>query len=103
MIDAERTGFARANLVSTHLDLQPAVAASRARTAASSLTLLFHWLVHVGSGFADFSSVGLGPKSCMQDTTGFESRAGSTQDLPGLSKMSALLPLCTPEILYRLN
>jgi len=60
MINAEGTGFARANLVSSYLDLQPAVAARRARTAASSLTLvfhrLFHWLAHVGSGLADFRS-----------------------------------------------
>jgi hypothetical protein len=49
MINAEGTGFAQANLMSSYLDLQPAVAASRARTAASFLTLLFHWLAHVGS------------------------------------------------------
>jgi hypothetical protein len=54
MINAEGTGFARANLMSSYFDLQPAIAASRARTAASSLTLLFHWLAHVGSGLADF-------------------------------------------------
>jgi hypothetical protein len=54
MINAEGTGFARANLMSSYFDLQPAVAASGARTAASSLTLLFHCLAHVGSGLADF-------------------------------------------------
>src|SRR5262249_7534159 len=41
MIGAERTRFARTNFVSSHLDLQPAVAASRARPAASSYTPLF--------------------------------------------------------------
>jgi hypothetical protein len=104
MIDAEGAGFARANLVSTHLDLQPAVATSGARTTASSLTLLLHWLAHVGSGLADFSSVRLEPEALYaRYNRPRKPPCISAGKSPGTSKMSVLLPLYILKILQKLN
>jgi hypothetical protein len=96
VINAEGTRFAWANLMSAHLDLQPAVAASRTCAAASSLTLLFHWLiiglVHVGPGLADFELVrSKEANRCMQDTTAVRDQTQAPVDLSGNVSVSATL------------